>query len=257
MLCGTTRFILPGSPSTCALDTFITPLPSILLLVFFLLYVPIKLRGRPSRSSVSFSSTGSAYKYAAPGAAAHAAERAALPKWLHYTYIALVVCLLGLRVLELARLIAAHMGIGLLPVGIAANVLVLVVLSFAWRGLSVGRARCMSASLSLVLYWAFSTVLEAAKVARLSSYNELHPAKGTAYPSSDWLLDNGCMLGLLVIFLFVEGAHCVLLWRVTVLPDVAMDRRTSIHSHNHSHSHALSTKDLDISKPTFMFGSNA
>ena len=37
-------------------------------------------------------------------------------------------------------------------------------------------------------------IVEAIKVARLTTYNHLHPQKGTAYPSSDWLLDNACIV---------------------------------------------------------------
>ena len=53
-----------------------------------------------------------------------------LPRWAHYLYIVLVVCLLGLRILEIARLIAAKMGLGLLPVNVVANLLVIAILLF-------------------------------------------------------------------------------------------------------------------------------
>ena len=49
---------------------------------------------------------------------------------------------------------------------------------------------------ALLVYWALSVIMESVKVGRLITYNELHPAKGTDYPSSDWLLDNGFMVSL-------------------------------------------------------------
>ena len=95
---------------------------------------------------------------------------------------------------------------------------------------------------ALAIYWSLSTVAETVKVARLVTYNQVHPAKGTMYPSSDWLLDNACMvritisryrsigfvsdsfllpsfqLGLLALFIIFEGAHCVLSYRSTYIP---------------------------------------
>lgn len=47
---------------------------------------------------------------------------------------------------------------------------------------------------TLLAYWSLSVILESVKVGRLTTYNEVHPAKGTKYPSSDWLLDNGVMV---------------------------------------------------------------
>ena len=51
------------------------------------------------------------------------------------------------------------------------------------------------------------------KVARLTSLGHVHPAKGTLYPTSDWLLDNGTMLALYIVFLGVESAHLYFLMR--------------------------------------------
>ncbi|THG98982.1 hypothetical protein EW145_g7341 [Phellinidium pouzarii] len=248
MLCGN-RFSLPGSPSTCALDASITPLPSIFLLAFLLIYVPIKLRSRrmhPSSPSPYASSSFDAYKYALPGA--HVETHTGFKRWIHYTYLVLVLCLFGLRILEISRLIAAGMGVALLPFGLIAIALVVIMLTYGGIGLGMGRARGMEISLSLVMYWALSTVLESVKVARLSNYNEFYPAKGTAYPSSDWLLDNGCMLGLLVVFLFIEGIHSVTLWRSVVLSQ----NGESIQSGS-----ALGIRDKNISKPTLVFGTFA
>lgn len=56
---------------------------------------------------------------------------------------------------------------------------------------------------ALLSYWALSTVLEVIKVVRLATYNQLHPAKGTAYPSSDWLLDNAVMVNIYMLSLHI------------------------------------------------------
>ncbi|KAL5499166.1 hypothetical protein ACEPAH_1684 [Sanghuangporus vaninii] len=225
MLCSdTNRFALPGAPSTCALDTSITPIPSLALLAFLAIYVPTRFvlarRSRSSSSGVASTSKPSydGYNYSSPSDSEPRSWRNGLPKWLHWLYIVLVLCLLGLRILEVVRLVLADMGVGLLPVGIIANVLNIMMLIFECSICGMGRMRSLSISASLVIYWATSTVLESVKVARLASYNSVHPAKGTAYPSSDWLLDNGCMLGLLVIFIFIEGTYLVLRWRSSYLP---------------------------------------
>ncbi|KAL5522569.1 hypothetical protein ACEPAG_8586 [Sanghuangporus baumii] len=225
MLCSdTNRFALSGAPSTCALDTSITPIPSFVLLAFLAVYVPARFtlarRSRSSRSSVASTSTPSydGYRYSLPSEIEPRSLRNGLAKWLHWLYFVLVLCLLGLRILEVVRLVLADMGVGLLPVGIIANVLIIMMLMFECLSCGMGRLRSRSISASLVVYWAVSTILESVKVARLASYNSVHPAKGTAYPSSDWLLDNGCMLGLLVIFIFIEGTYLVLRWRSSYLP---------------------------------------
>jgi len=186
------RFPLPGSPSTCAIDAGIVPLPSIFLVLFYIAYVVYKIR-HPSPSKSVADSAGTILK-----------------SWAHWTYVVLAVCSFGMRVLEIVRLALADMGVGLLPVGVIANMVVLLMLTFGGMGFGMGRVRNMHVSLALLVYWVFISIFEAVKVARLDKYNDLHAAKGTDYPSSDWLLDNAVMLGLYIIFVGFEAVHLYL-----------------------------------------------
>jgi hypothetical protein len=43
-------------------------------------------------------------------------------------------------------------------------------------------------------YFLFLAIVEAIKVVRVNKLRKLHPAKGTAYPSSDLFLDNVVMV---------------------------------------------------------------
>ena len=141
------------------------PLPSILFLAFFALYIPFTLISRrraqsePKRTSYASSNQSNnfdAYAYAAPGGAGYDGLPALnwraegiLPKWARYLYVVLVVCLLGLRILEIARLIAAKMGLGLLPINVVANLLVLFVLLYSSErlGMRLGQRREVTISL--------------------------------------------------------------------------------------------------------------
>jgi len=238
MLCGTsqTRIPLDNSPSTCALDASIIPLPSIFLLIFLICYIPFKLwSSRASPSPTNNDPYSQTFK-----------PLSVFPKWVHYLYVGLVVCLLAMRILEVARLIAASMGVGLLPLGLIANVVVIVMLCLPGLGLSMGTARGIEVSIALLSYWALSTVLEAIKVVRLATYNQLHPAKGTAYPSSDWLLDNAVMLALLAIFLVLESIYVIISWRSSKSYDsYGGVRRSSTPK----------LRDLEIGKPKVASGS--
>ncbi|TDL25174.1 hypothetical protein BD410DRAFT_837411 [Rickenella mellea] len=177
------RFPLAGSPSTCALDTGIVPLPSFFI-VFFLLFAFL-LRSRFSSLTANTS-------------------KPLFPKWIFIIYLILVFCTFGMRIVEIVRLVAAHQGVGLLPIGIVAIVLIFAVLCMK------GRSRSAPLAAAFLAYWFVSAVFGAVKVARLAKLDHEHPAKGTNYPSSDWVLDNAVILGLYVVFIPLETIH--LLW---------------------------------------------
>jgi len=195
MLCN--RIAFAGSPSTCALDVGLVPLPSILLLVFYPIFVLVLLRA----GSRSIPPT----KH----------EEVSLAKSIHYLYIGFVVCLFAMRILEIARLVAAFQGVGLLPFGLVANVLVLAMLCYNKSDFGLGKARCRAVSYALGLYWLVDALIAALKVARLATLENIYPGKGTAYPTSDWLLDNATMSGLYIVFLIFESAHLYRLSRVS------------------------------------------
>jgi len=165
------RFVLPGSPSTCTIDTVLVPLPSFLLVVFtgFMLW-----RRSDDRS------------------------RMVIPRWLHILYMVLVFATIAMTILELARDIADKLGVGLLPMVLIALIIVFFGLRYELRGHS------KSLSALFFAYWLLNIVFQSIKVVRLQKLVQLDPAK-TMYPSSDQLLDNAVILGLYVIFLIIEG----------------------------------------------------
>ncbi|KAE9385076.1 hypothetical protein BT96DRAFT_1026708 [Gymnopus androsaceus JB14] len=80
------RVPLPGSPSTCTLDTAIVPLPSFcLVVVFLLLFLRPK---KPLENTI----------------------RLPYPPWAHNVYFVLVLAALAMTILEIARLSAEKLG---------------------------------------------------------------------------------------------------------------------------------------------------
>jgi len=199
MLCEN-RFTLQGSPSTCALDAGIIPFPSIILLLLVPMYLLLQYR----------------YNFKQYGGLPTPPSRV-FPFWAHVVFVGLVICLVGMHFLEVARLAAAHMGVGLLPFTIIADIVVVFVMCYPKMNFAFGPARCVRVSSTLLFYWFVLAIFEGIKVARLVTYNQLNPAKGTAYPSSDWLLDNAVMLGLYVVFVLAESIHLILIYRLTFL----------------------------------------
>ncbi|KAJ7903567.1 hypothetical protein B0H14DRAFT_2220672, partial [Mycena olivaceomarginata] len=165
MLCSN-RFILPGSPSTCTLDTAIVPLPTFFLLVA--LAVNLILSRRKETDT-----------------------RVKSVRWLTITYLVLVGAQIAMTILELVRLALESLGVGLLPVN---TIGLLCVFGILWRERTNGRTRT---TLSIfAVYWFFMTIFEAIKSARLHTLEELNPTttKTSQYPSSDWFLDNAVMV---------------------------------------------------------------
>src|SRR5882762_8691174 len=103
-----------GSPSTCTIDTVLVPLPSFLLVVFGTLVLL-----RRSRDN----------------------SRIVIPRWIHTAYMLLVIAAMGMWAVELARDIAANLGVGLIPAVLVGLTLVFVGLCFEFKG----RSRSLSA----------------------------------------------------------------------------------------------------------------
>jgi len=97
-----------------------------------------------------------------------------------------------MNVLQIVRLVRDQQGVGLLPVTLVGLVLTLVIFREPIR------------PYMLLPYWLLWTIFEALDVARLHKLDQLHPAKGSMYPSSDRLLDNIIMLALYAIFALFE-----------------------------------------------------
>ncbi|KAJ7284983.1 hypothetical protein C8J57DRAFT_705646 [Mycena rebaudengoi] len=197
MLCAN-RFPLPGSPSTCQLDTAIVPLPSFFLLVALAANFFLSKRGSKTKiTSV---------------------------KWLHITYLVLVGAQFGMTVVELVRLVLEKMGVGLLPVTSIAYICVFVIL---WRERP---ARTRPVLFIFAVYWFFLTIFLIVKSVRLQRLVELNPTttKTSQYPSSDWLLDNVVMLGLSFLFLCTECTTLFLSRRQAVDPAVAYRLQSNV-----------------------------
>nr|GAT60758.1 predicted protein [Mycena chlorophos] len=174
MLCNN-RFPLPGSPSTCTLDTVIVPLPSFLFLVA--LTIHSFLRRTPNEHSLR------------------------IRKWLHIAYLVLLGAQIAMTILELVRLGLENLGVGLLPVNTLGLLCAFIVLL---RERVHGRSRTLLPI--FVAYWLFELVVEAVKTARLNKLQQVDPttSKDSKYPSSDWFLDNAVMLALYCIFCVTE-----------------------------------------------------
>ncbi|KAK7033090.1 hypothetical protein R3P38DRAFT_2920642 [Favolaschia claudopus] len=182
MLCSN-RFVLPGSPSTCVLDTAVVPLPS------FLLFIALAATWILSRRN-----NGTTF-------------RITPIRWVHIVYLVLVGAQIAMTILELVRLALERLGVGLLP---ANTVGLLCVFAVLWHERTAGRTRITASTFAA--YWFLLAVFEAIKTARLHDLEVLNPntTKTSQYPSSDWFLDNAVMLGLYIVFFCTECATLVL-----------------------------------------------
>ncbi|KIK68782.1 hypothetical protein GYMLUDRAFT_68615 [Collybiopsis luxurians FD-317 M1] len=172
----THRTFITGSPSTCTLDTAIVPLPSFCLAAVLLL---LFLRPqKPLENKI----------------------RVPYPSWIHNVYLVLVLAAFAMTILEIARLSAQDLGVGLLPVNTIMLFVILVVLWIEKRG----RTRVISTI--FCSYWLFLAVVETVKVVRLHVLDETIPNKSSspAYPASDQLLDNIVMMALYWVFFVFE-----------------------------------------------------
>ncbi|KAJ7170681.1 hypothetical protein C8R43DRAFT_60089 [Mycena crocata] len=185
MLCGN-RFPLPGSPSTCTLDTALVPLPSFFLFLALAAHLVISRRGNDNNNAMKLTPS----------------------RWGHIIYLVLVGAQIAITILELVRLALENLGVGLLPVNTVGLLLVFVLLL---RERTSGRT--MPVLIILAAYWFFLAIFLAIKTARLHRLEQLNPTmtKTSQYPSSDWFLDNAVMLGLYVVFFVYE---CINLLRL-------------------------------------------
>ncbi|KAF7312272.1 hypothetical protein MIND_00240200 [Mycena indigotica] len=177
------RFPLPGSPSTCTLDTAIVPLPSFLFIVVLALHFNFRKAKTANE------------------------PRLRLKKWIHIAYLVLVAAQIAMTLLELIRLGLEDLGYGLLPVNTIGLICAFAVL---WRERIPGRSNEIVQI--FLVYWLLELIVMAVKTARLHELENLNPttSKDSKYPSSDWFLDNAVMLGLDLVFACCEIATLVL-----------------------------------------------
>ncbi|KAF9077310.1 hypothetical protein BDP27DRAFT_1413734 [Rhodocollybia butyracea] len=171
------RVPIPGSPSTCTLDTAIVPVPSFCLAAVFLLLL-FHIKKKPSEYAI----------------------RLPYPGWLHNVYAVLVLAAFAMTILEIARLIAQDLGVGLLPMNTIALFAVMIVIWTERRG----RTRTIVST--LCAYWLLLASVETVKVVRLNVLEQTIPNKLSSplYPASDQLLDNVVMMVLYWLFFIFE-----------------------------------------------------
>ncbi|KAK7462774.1 hypothetical protein VKT23_007358 [Stygiomarasmius scandens] len=186
----TNRFPLPGSPSTCLLDTAIVPLPSFCLLAALIAI----LRLYTSNDRI--------------------VKIPPYPRWLHIVYFVLVIAAFAMSLLEIARLVAENLGVGLLPITPVALFIAMIII---WKERKM-RTRTMGSILAV--YWLFLTVVETVKSVRLHLLEEKNPTtmENSRYPSSDQFLDNVVMLGLFLVFFVYEAVTVVRTYMVIEKP---------------------------------------
>jgi len=177
---------LPGHPSLCTIDVAIIPLATYLFFLAQLIHLFTTYRLRRTLPSPPVGH-----------------RPFLLPQWAHIGYFVLILAALAMVALEIARLTAAHLGVGLLPVTLVGLLGALVV-----QGLRAER-KVFRAEV-LFLYWTLLWIFEAIKVSRLVVLEHHFPDKQIAeYPSSDQLIDNVVLLALYLVFAFVEASEFI------------------------------------------------
>lgn len=101
------------------------------------------------------------------------------PRWLHITYLVLVVAAIGMTILELARLIAESLGVALLPLNTVTLILVFAVLVRERKGRTRGVTSVSTDYVHVHL--------------RLTVYTRLWPYTGCFWPSSRQSNLSGCI----------------------------------------------------------------
>jgi hypothetical protein len=181
--------------TSCFLDVILIPLASwvYLLAVFISLILSVTVyRNRAFSREGKYSSTG----YSPDSLQPRRGKVAALCKKLTYAFG--LIAVVAIVSLELARLVAAKRGIGLLPFAYPA-IVIAAVLRFT-NGLG-GRIR--SYVLLNALLWVLLLIFSAVKIATEVKIG-VKARKGTKYPNVDELTDVSILLFLYAIMLLLE-----------------------------------------------------
>lgn len=177
-------------PTSCFLDVVVGPLPTWIFLLtspvlYFVLHRPLL-----SPSSTSSKSALDARR-----------SRRRLARCLSVAYYVLLVALVAMISLEIARLMVAKLGVGLLPFTYVGILLALA--NRLWWRVRIARV-------ANILYWLALAVVTAVKTAtkHKEEGNAMAKIKGSGvdgkYPMSDQLLDNAVMVGVEVVLALLE-----------------------------------------------------
>jgi len=168
------RFPLPGQPSTCVLDTALVPLPAFLLYAALVPYLIIT-HSKPRVQRV-------------------------LPKAAFAVYMFIIFATFAMHVIEIVRMILAHLGVGLMPMDLAGLLLVVILIATRKPGLEF----------LVIPYWLLLVPFLGLKTSRLVQLLHLNPMTGTKYPASDWATDVAVQCGLYVVLLGYDVAETLL-----------------------------------------------
>ncbi|KAE9396681.1 hypothetical protein BT96DRAFT_996455 [Gymnopus androsaceus JB14] len=169
------RVPLPGSPSTCTLDTAIVPLPSFcLVVVFLLLFLRPK---KPLENTI----------------------RLPYPPWAHNVYFVLVLAALAMTSIGNSSSLSGKTW------GVTAANDSSCIAHHPDRAVD-RTTRTYSGHVIFCAYWIFLAAVETVKVVRLNVLDEVIPNKASSpmYPASDQLLDNIVMVALYWLFFVFE-----------------------------------------------------
>ncbi|EXF80079.1 hypothetical protein CFIO01_13403 [Colletotrichum fioriniae PJ7] len=215
-------------PTTCFADVVVVPLANWLYLIILLIVLPLCLRSlRASASASAVPSNTAEATTTGDKVAVSTSASTSMPapkptsvavKIASIIYYILIVAMLAMVSLEIARLIVAQLGVGLLPftyVGILAalalHVAAASTTTTSWLGgLHVyrGEARWRWTVKGVnVLYWAILMCVMAIKVAsQAKEQNVLGMRTGqqAQYPISDSITDNATMIGVEFVLLILE-----------------------------------------------------
>ncbi|KAF2087048.1 hypothetical protein K490DRAFT_42560 [Saccharata proteae CBS 121410] len=174
----------PNIPTTCFLDVIVEPLATWLFLLFLTALLPLRyrsyLRRHPRNSHPALTST----RPTKPGLVSRVASA---------IYYILVVCLLAMASLEIARLVVAELGIGLLPFTYV-GVLAALANRLTWP-CRVSRLANAAFWLMLVVVMGLKTAAEADEMGGRVERRKATEGVGR-YPTSDEVIDNAVMVGV-------------------------------------------------------------
>ncbi|TLD25445.1 hypothetical protein PspLS_06118 [Pyricularia sp. CBS 133598] len=179
-------------PTQCFFDTILMPLPTWLLITALLLLVIIF-----------------------PAAEQTGRPRAGNPRqWVRRgtlgVYYFFAIAAVGMQLLEVGRLVAANLGVALLPFATVGTLLVVVVRGLSDQTLPLRRSAAMATS---VVFWTLGMCMATVKVAALTRFMG-DPEEGavspqarqsSAYPVVDQIIDNAVLVGLYVLLAVLES----------------------------------------------------
>ena len=191
----------PSLPTTCFIDVIVEPLAT---WIYLLLAIPLLVLS----SIVVFDSTTSKpvnpSDNNSPWPASPSHKRWRVVLWTVYAFF--IVALLAMVSLEIARLVTAELGIGLLPFTYAGILLAVALHALNSVGNKSRTFKYMAKGANL-LYWMMLVVVFAIKVATyvkegVDSRNNIYPVD--QYKVSDEVIDVSTMIGVAVVLAIVE-----------------------------------------------------